>query len=211
MFKILKKLFFKENIPISNFAIQHIKTLYELTCSEELNVYIGSDLNPFINSLGRKIYILRNRLFNQTGLILPPVKIEINNNIQENEYQIFVRNYRVYQGFAVFSQDFAPDEICQSLENICFQYIDDILSVYVTEKYLDFAQEKCQRLVKELLSVCHILLLRNILISLLKNKQSIKNICLIFEKVCEYFHKEKNPIHDPELIAEFVKHNLTLI
>lgn len=208
MLESLKKLFIKKERCAAKSAAQRVQELYESVRSEELCIHIGSDLESFIDLLRNKIWNLREDLFEKTGFIMPTVKININNSLQENEYNIFVRNHIAETGFAIPNEDFASDEIIKSLENTCIEHIDEVFSSNVTEKYLDVIKSDSSHLITELLYITDISGLRVILVDLLKNGQSIKNISLIFEKICEYSHNGSAIKPNPKLIAEFVKQNM---
>lgn len=208
MFESLKNLFIKKEKRAAKSASQRVQELYESVRSEELCIQIGSDLECFSDLLCSKIWNLREDLFEKTGFIMPVVKIKVNDFLQENEYNIFVRNHISEIGFAVPNEDFAPDEIIKSLENTCIEHIDEVFSSNVAEKYLDIIKSDSSHLISDLLYVTDISGLRIILVDLLKDGQSIKNISLIFEKICEYSHNGSAIKPNPKLIAEFIKQNM---
>lgn len=140
--------------------------MYNSLYCEELRIYIGNDLTAFDDILTEKLWTLRERLFEETGFIMPAVRIMSEDILQENEYRIAVRGIVVYTGYAIFNADFAPDEIAKSLEDTLTQHIDDVFSNSVVEKYIDYVQTESHRLVSALLAVTDIAALRVILTNL---------------------------------------------
>lgn len=174
---------------------------------DEICIQIGEDLVTFADEIGEKICDVRKKIKDKTGLIIPVVRILDNCDIQENEYQIQLRNKTKFTGYTVPKEDYAANEIIRKLEDVCMENIDIVLTNEMTEKYIEYVQRNNSWLVWYLSRLVPTTGIKFILTDLIKNGKSINDITFIFEKICEQATKNRDmcTIPDARKIAENLK------
>lgn len=185
---------------------QRIDELFDSFNSEVVTIKIGEDIASFAKDLGTEIWEFRETLFENTGFIFPPVRILSSVDFQENEYQILLRDEEIFTGFSLFNQDDAVKEIVENLEGIYQANIEKFFVNEIMEKYLETMYKKNCCLTWNLLMAMPVLGIKLILINILQNGKSIKNIVAVFEKICEYATKNRDVCYkaDPYVIADKV-------
>lgn len=151
----------------------------------ELSINFGEDFLSFIDELSARIWDLRLDIKNRTGFILPPVHILDNTELQENEICINVRNNTVFTDYIVPTEKNFCDEIIKNLEIICFEYLEEIFSNEIVEKYIDHVNINNCGLVAYLTRVIPVPGFKKIFIDIIRNGKSINDITMIFEKIAE--------------------------
>ena len=214
LFEKIKNTFKKQEIKTQNEDVPSIiNRMYASLDFAEISVCVGTDLDALVENLAEKIGNLRQLMFDKNGFILPVIPMTVNEEYQENEYRIFVRGNEVFTGFVIPNQDFAPDEICQKIEDVCEEHLSEIFSTVVVEKYIDLVNSATNRLVRSLFDITDITGVRIILLDLLKDGKSIKNITSICEKICEFGAKNRAQYSKftPKIIGDFVKQNMATL
>ncbi len=204
MIKKLKEIFklnSKKNEP--NIYAQ-IDEMFDTLGVDEISVIVGEDLVLFAEEICGKISELRKKIKDQTGLIIPAVRVIDDASYQENEYQLKLRGKSVYTGYTVPKTDYASNEITRNLEQVCMDNLDIVLTNEMVEKYIEFVQRNNGWLVWYLARLIPTTGIKVILADLIKNGKSIKDINLIFEKICEQATKARDiyTIPDVHKIAE---------
>lgn len=184
-----------------------INDMFDSLGVDELKITLGEDLTPFGEELGRHIRELRRKIKSKTGLIIPAVRILDNTDLQENEYQIRIRENIVFTGFTVPKQDYALNEITANFEKECIKNVELVMSNELTEKYMETVQRNNGWLMCYLSRLIPTTGIKIILSDLIKNGKSINDISFIFEKICEVATKDRDmySIRDPHKIARELK------
>lgn len=96
--------------------------------------------------------------------------------------------------------------ILNHLEDILISYVDKILTMTTTYKYITLcrSQDYMEDVLNDLMIRLDVADIRKVLVNLIKQRVSIKDIIFIFEKLNDYSREEKNP----EKLAELLKKDL---
>lgn len=205
MIESIKKIFHITN-PCTNTGMsveEKIETMYNSLAADEITLKVGSDLTKFSQNIVSQIGIIRENTFETSGFIIPKVRLLSAENFQENEYEIAINNEVLYSGFTLLNEDDAVFDIINNFKDTCHEKLDKLFTNSVTEKYIDIVQKNNSRLVWNLSNVMPLWGIKYILINILQKGKSIKNINLLFEKMCEYSTKSKTT-STPYDIAEKV-------
>lgn len=202
-FKNLLK--FNRNSKTKNVQ-DEIDEMFDTLGVDALKISVGEDLIPFGENLCASIRDLRKKIKADTGLIIPPVRIIDNSELQENEYKISIQDKNVFTGFTVPKEDYAVNEITTNLEKECIKNVELVLSNELTEKYMETVQRTNGWLICYLSRLIPPTGIKIILSDLIKNGKSINNINYIFEKICEAATKDQDiyKIRDARKIAKEV-------
>lgn len=159
---------------------------------DEISIYCGEDFIEFTDELCSRIWDLRYEIKEKTGFILPSVRILDKSDLQENEIRINVRNNTVYTDFLIPTEENYCDEIIKNLRVICFEYLEDIFSNEIVEKYIDHVNINNSGLVMYLMRVITVTGFKKIFIDIIKSGKSINDITMIFEKIAEAAMKDND-------------------
>lgn len=199
-----------------------------LSISEELIDILDSD-NEY-NILSR-IVLIRQTLTETLGYIIPKIKIEIDETLQENEFSVKIRGIpiitsKAYYNYTMFFKNelnieklpsgsfedtdnitqlpilWIKDEkaknfwakgldsidfIARTIEYIVTKNIDDIFDYSDINRYIEIVGNQnlylVENIIPDYMSVAE---LKYILVSLIKEKVSIKDIVYIFEKINDF-------------------------
>lgn len=198
----------KKNTPKDVYA--KIDELYDSLGSDVICIQLGADLCNFAEGFCDRIHEVRQKLRDNTGLIIPPVRLIDNVNLQENEYKILIRNAEVYSGYTVPKADYAANEIMRELERTCIENVDMVMTNEMVEKYMDKVHKNNGWMMCYLSRLMPSTGIKVILADLIKNGKSISDIDYIFEKICEQATKTRDiyTIPDAHKIAESLKFEL---
>lgn len=207
MIKTIKNLLKLNKKEPQKDVYEKINDLFDSLGADEITIQIGEDLIAFGKNIGERISDLRTKIKDKTGLIIPQVRVLDNMDLQENEYNIKIRNEYVFTGFTVPNEDYALNEITRSLEDVCMDNLDKVLTNEMVEKYIEFVQRNNGWLVWYLARLIPTTGIKVILVDLIKNGKSINDITYIFEKICEQATKDRDIYTIPDVykIAEKIK------
>lgn len=186
---------------------EKINDLFDSLGTDEITIQLGEDLVCYGGKIAEQVGELRNKIKDNTGLIIPPVRVMDNLDFQENEFRIKIRNEFVYTGFTVPKEDYAINEITRCLEDACMNNLDKVLTNEMVEKYIEVVQRNNGWLVWYLSRLIPTTGIKVILVDLIKNNKSINDITYIFEKICEQATKSRDMYTIPDVykIAEKIK------
>lgn len=187
-----------------------ISDLYDSLQVDVLAVAFGDDILPYAQNIVNGIGKFRIKLKDQSGFIIPPIRVINDKSLQENEIHILVRGHVVYSDFAVPTKEYVLKSIMTNLSSIATKNVSDIFSNEITEKYIDLVQRNNSWLIWNVLRMVPVTGIKVILVDILKAGKSIKDIVFVFEKICEYASENKDfaTSKDPYRIAECVKKDL---
>lgn len=182
---------------------EKINNLYDSLESESIVVFIGSDLENFSESFCESIAHFRESTKEESGFILPPVRVKSDLSLQENEILIKINNKTVIQDFAIPTKMYVETNFQYLLNQIYKNNLEDIFANNVIEKYINYVQQDNCWLVWNLTGMLSLVEIKIILIDLIKHGKSINNITYIFEKICEQIYVEDSYlIRKPYKISE---------
>ncbi|MCR5261727.1 MAG: FHIPEP family type III secretion protein [Candidatus Gastranaerophilales bacterium] len=206
MIEYFKKLFNKNktdgNTPKT--AEDRINEMYGELSADIVSIKLGNDIGAFYDNLGLELAEFRENLFEKTGFIFPPIRVTEQPDLQENEFTICVRNKEVKNGFCHLTEDDALNDIIKALEDVYKENIDKIFSNEIMEKYMDTVQKQNGWMVWNLSNAMPLWGIRLVLVNLLKEGKSIKDINYIFDKICIYATKNRDVCikADPYMISD---------
>lgn len=201
IFKLGRK---EENIPPKS-AEEQINELYETLVSQAdiIRIEIGDDFVPYGKDIVNQISEFRENKKDENGFILPAVHVLDNQDLQENELIVKVRNKTVYQEFVIPNKESIIEEISLKLEQCFEEYLDEIFSIEAVEKCINLISTKNSYLIWNITNVLTMQGIKLILCNILKEGKSIKDITYIFEKISEVAIQEgHNFIYNPKKIAK---------
>lgn len=170
---------------------ESIESMYESLAIDEMTLKVGADLREYGLKIAAKIKTFRETYFEETGYIIPKIRLIQNNQLQENEYLFAINDEILHQGFTLLNEEDAIFDIMNGLKDICQEKIEKLFTNATTEKYIDIVQKNNSRLVWNLSNVMPLWGIKYVLINILKRGKSIKNINFLFEKMCEFSTQEK--------------------
>jgi len=181
-----------------------------------------------------EIAVLRQKLTDELGYIIPNMRICNSNELGENEFAISIHGSKVFKKsiypdkFLTFVYDYeknnqnVPNDkiscnttwhgegywiskksakklskniecktstsvIIDFLNHILIEYVNDILTIKEVNKYIENVRKNYSSVVvDEVLEFISVNIIRQILSNLIREKVSIKDIGLIFDKLCDY-------------------------
>ena len=188
MLEKIKNLFKKETeeAPVTNSFEEQFDELFNSLGGNIITFEFGEDFVEYKDSILETIGKYRETLREKNGFIIPPVHILSNDKLQENEIIIKIREKQVLENFIIPNEKHLKKEVEKSLELVCENYIDDIFTCELTEKYINAAQNNLLGTVWNITALYSVVEIKEVLLKLLKSKKSIKNISYVFEKFAEH-------------------------
>lgn len=185
MLQKIKNIFKKQDQTNIKPVEEQIKDAFESLCADTIAIKIGEDLIDFGTEIVNEISILREDLKNETGFILPPVRVVGNDKfkLQENQFIIEIRGKKVIENFVIPNLKTTKEEIYSTLKQTSYNHIDQIFTMEICEKYINFVQQNNSWLIWDISKQLNGYEIREILINILKNKKSIFDIVYIFEQI----------------------------
>ena len=199
MLEKIKNLFKKETeeAPVTNSFEEQFDELFNSLGGDIITFEFGEDFVEYKDSILETIGKYRETLREKNGFIIPPVHILSNDKLQENEIVVKIREKEVLQKFAVPNRKGIKKEIKESLDFVYKNYLDEIFTYEIAEKYINTAQKTLFGTIWHITALYTVTEIRSVLLNLLENKKSIKNIVFVFEKFAECsldsgFYKHNN-------------------
>lgn len=179
----IKKFINKENF-IKKIEVQRkYNENFNLLSEDIIRFNVGYDFVPVIDDLLEAIKNARKKLTNETGFVFPLVRVIDDSSIQENKVVVFVQGKEVYEEFFVCTKKEIEKETEKIIRKIYGEYLDEIFTNELLDKYIEQVSKRSCWVVWDILKVLLTSDLKYLLISLLKNGKSIKNITNVFEKI----------------------------
>ncbi|MBR6163720.1 FHIPEP family type III secretion protein [bacterium] len=179
------KLYFLREDKNRDKVLSQFEKMFSELKEDVVRFEMGTDLVPFTDKIVDVLYKFREKKFSETGFIFPLVHCIDNDRLQENEYRIYVQGELVDIGFVVFNESEIRKEFSQALENLFNDYLEDIFTNETTEKYISSVYANNYYLVQEIRRYYDMCEIKSILVNMLRNSKSIKNIRRIVETICE--------------------------
>lgn len=183
MLKRIKNLFKKKTEEVELSVHEKIDNLYEELCSDTIQVYLGDDLTNLQKEFCDVIQKLREEIKDECGFIMPQVHIQNGLNLQENEFEIYVREELAGHEFLIPNPEGVREEFYDTLKTIIYDNINTIFTNDIAERYIDMAQRKNGWLIWNISRVLSVPEIKIILSDLINNGKSICNIGYVFEKI----------------------------
>lgn len=170
----------KEVVPRPNYY-----TLFDEIDEEILGLEFGTDILSFHNDISDKLMDLRRKIMHNTGFIFPLTRFLHDIDLQENQYVIKIMGKTVFEGYVIPNAKDATEEIIKNIEKIVLSNFDKLLTNNTVENYLNHIEDLNPRLVCNTIRFLTMGDIKKILVEILNEGKSIKNITYIFEKINE--------------------------
>lgn len=179
------KLYFLREDKNRDKVLSQFEKMFSELKEDVIRFEMGSDLIPFTDKIVDVLFKFREKTFKETGFIFPLVHCVDNDELQENEYRVYVQGELVDIGFVVFTENEIVKEFNQVLDDLYNGYLEDIFTNETTEKYIGAIYPNNYYLVQEIRRYYDMCEIKSILVNMLRNSKSIKNIRRIVETICE--------------------------
>ena len=166
-------------------VITVINKMFDSLDTYSLYFKIGSDINAFSEEISCVIGALREEIKENTGFIFPAIPFIHDSDIQENEVIISIYGRNVMNEFWIPNKESVEKEIRKALLYIYRNHLNEIFTIKHLGKYIDKVKNENYKLVDNVIYNLSYVDIKYILVDLLSNGKSIKNITLIFEKIAE--------------------------
>ena len=207
--KIIKLFNFQKNTETNETILNNIDDLFNSMNSDIITIFVGSDFTKLVDTITNTIKTTRMKVKEDTGFIIPEIHILNDDNLQENELNLHIRGKKVLQRFVVPNIKEIEKELQEILNIIYQEHLEEIFSLELVEKYIEFSREKLAWTIWNITNMYSISEIRNILIYILKNQKSIRDINYVFEKFaicCSDFNSVYR--QNPDIIAQRVASEL---
>ena len=163
--------------------------MYERLGVDILCVKIAENLLPVADpdlkgDLLLETHVLRQKLTDAYGFIIPNIKISASKIIEDYGFEIFVRWKKVYSG-KISDEDLNknnPREIIKGLYSVCFDYTHYVMTKTDVLKLMELVRTQDSTLVDDIIpAYITPLALKRIFANLIQRKVGIKDIIFVFE------------------------------
>ena len=172
---------------------------YDRLGTDVLMITLGSDLKELTNTeqggnLLPRIAKLRKKLTDELGYVIPNVRVICSVENDPKEFDIWVRGKLVAKGDVSEKPEFLDesDVITEELNKVVLSHVNYILSLHSVYKMTELVKTRDGLLVDYMKDYVDSLDIRNILVNLLEQKLSIKDIELIYLKIADYARDAEN-------------------
>ncbi len=174
-------------------------TMYERLGVDIISMQTGLALVPICdpdakNKLLPAIAKLRKTLTDELGYIIPNVRAMDNKKLKPNECKIYIRG-ALRDSFMVDIQKANAHEfIIKHLRKCCIKYVNDIFSKTDVLKLVELTRSQDPTLVNDLIpELISAIDFRRIMVNLIREEVPVKDIILIFERLCDFARFNKEP------------------
>lgn len=182
MINKIKKIFCKKEQDLEPSVLEKIDNMFEDLESDVITLLIGEDFIEYSDSILETISDYREELKEVTGFILPPVRVTSKSFLQENEFVLKVCEKEVFQQFVIPNEEHIVEDIRKSMEYLFENHLNEIFTCEITEKYINFVQNKRPYTIWNISVMYTIEEIREVLVNILMRKKSIKDVNNIFDK-----------------------------
>lgn len=185
MLKKIKQLLKKENQPELTIE-DKIEDLFEKTfLTDVIRLELGTDYLPFGEDICAEIDNYRTSTAEKYAFIFPPIHVISNDSLQENEIKLFIQEKEIITDFWIPNKKQVLIEVNKLLEKMYNNNLEDIFTNEFFEKIINKAQINNSWLIWNLSCRYTGSELKDVFISILKHKKSIKNSEYILAKIEE--------------------------
>ncbi len=185
-----------------NEILTKIDNLYNSLDTESIQIEIGNDIVKFNETIRNCIDKFRTNTKEKYGFIFPAVRIRDKQSLQTNEVVIKINNKTAIEQFLIPTAEKVEQEFNEGLNKLFNDYIEDIFSCEIMERYILLVRNKNAYLIWNLTNTYSVVELKNILVFLLKNKKSLNNISYIMEQIGQICLSNGCPYYkEPQKVA----------
>jgi len=210
MLEKIKQIFIKEKSPKILRLGQAEKQIDELYASliskpDVMRFEVGEDFVTFGEDIVSQLGKFRENKKEETGFILPAVRVIDNTDLQENELVVKIQGKSVYQEFVVPNKESIIEAVDLKLEQSFQEHLEDIFTMESVERLINLVAKKNSYLISNIINILPIQGIKLILCKIIKAGKSIKDITYIFEKISEVAICDgDNYVYNPQKVANEV-------
>lgn len=174
-------------------------SMYQRLGVDVISLQIGFGLIPLVdpeqrNKLLPAVAKLRKDLTDELGYIIPNIRVMDSSKLKANECRICIRgNQRV--AFFVDTKAHNKEEIIiNEIRKACIKYVNEIFTKTDVLKLMELVRSQDPTLVNDLIpDLISAIDFRRIMVNLIREEVSIKDIILIFERLCDFARFNNQP------------------
>lgn len=172
-------------------------SLYHHLGVDTISIKIGLGLvhlTKHDNKLLHAILKLRKDLTDELGYIIPNIKITDSPDLKPNECVIYIRNTK-RERFFITPKDTDKEEIITNhIKGNCIKYANEIITKTEVLKLMEIIRAENPTLVNDLIpTLISATDVKRILVNLIKEQVSIKDLAYIFDRLCDFARFNKQP------------------
>ena len=208
----LEKFVFNENDWVCNYScentlndydfsyhFQELEKIYREICENVLSLKKQNKKSEYekwkYSKLLLAITILRQKLADCMGYIIPKIRVLDSTILKDGEYEVLIRGKSVFK--SIIDENISDEEkvktIISNVESLCFKYVHQIVSKKDILKLIELVSSQEETLVSDILpEFLSVIDLKYIFAELIKNKISIKDILFVFEILNYYARYTQN-------------------
>jgi len=173
--------------------------MYERLGVDVISMQVGLGLVPLCDPDGKNklmpaIAKLRKTMTDDLGYIIPNIRVMDSSKLKSNECIISIRNV-MRDNFVVDTKAFdCVDVIIEHIHNCCIKHVNDIFSKTDVLKLIELVRSQDPTLTNDLIpELISAIDFRRIMVNLIREKVPVKDIILIFERLCDFARFNKEP------------------
>lgn len=172
--------------------------MYERLGVDIISIQVGLALCPLCdpdkkNKLLPAIANLRKALTDELGYIIPNIRAMSNKELKLRECRIYIRGALRDKFVVDINKDNAHEFIIEHIKKCCIKHVNDIYSKTDVLKLVELTRSQDPTLVNDLIpELISAIDFRRIMVNLIREEVPVKDIILIFERLCDFarFNKE---------------------
>ncbi|MCM1004651.1 MAG: FHIPEP family type III secretion protein [Candidatus Gastranaerophilales bacterium] len=204
MIEKLKQIFKIKKEETQPTVEDRIEEAFNSLGDDVVRIEIGSDITEVAGSVLEKISEFREDIKSKTGFIFPPVRVLEKDSLQENELVFYIRGKDAFHEFAIPNKEYVDKNIYDCLQKVFDDYLEDVFTMEYVEKYINKVQAINSWLVWDVSKQLGAYEIKTILVNIIKEKKSISDIHLIFEKIDECLSENRDWCHvwKPDVVSK---------
>lgn len=185
-------------------------SMYQRLGVDVISIQIGFGLLCIVdpeqkNKLLPAIANLRKEFTDELGYIIPNIRVMDSAKLKSNECVISIRGVQRDRFFVDFNAKNKDEIIIDHLKNTCIKQVNEIFSKTDVLKLMELVRSQDPTLVNDLIpDLISAIDLRRIIVNLIREQVSIKDVILIFERLCDFARFN----HQPTVLTERLRAEL---
>lgn len=173
--------------------------MYERLGVDILSMNIGLGLVPLCDPDGKNkilpaIAKLRKSLTDELGYIIPNIRVIDSKKLKPYECVINIRGVQRDSFVIDIKKENAEDVIIEHIRKCCIKYVNDIFSKTDVLKLMEIARSQDPTLINDLIpELISAIDFRRIIVNLIREEVPVKDIILIFERLCDFARFNREP------------------
>lgn len=173
--------------------------MYERLGVDVISMQVGAGLVPLCDPTGRNklmpaVAKLRKTLTDELGYIIPNIRAMDSKTLDFYECKIFIRGAQRDAFVVDPKKENSQDIIVEHLRKCCIKHVNDILSKTDVLKLMELTRSQDPTLINDLIpELISAIDFRRIVVNLLREEVPIKDIILIFERLCDFARFNSQP------------------